>query len=107
LNPREDVDLRLTEATHRRDIVRLSSTRIIRLCGYGFLSVVPALYLAQVGFGEEQIGLLFTRTLAGDAAITLWLTTTADRFGRQRTLLAGAMLMSGAGAACRSSCPEG
>ena len=53
------------------------------------------------------MGLLFTLTLAGDAAITLWLTATADRFGRQRTLLPGAMLMSGAGAACRSSCPEG
>ncbi len=86
-----------TEA-HRRDIVHLFSTRIIRLFCYGFLSVVLALYLAQVGLREEQIGLLFTLTLAGDAGISLWLTTTADRFGRRRTLLAGALLMFGAGA---------
>ena len=83
---------------HRRDIVRLFSTRATRLFCYGFLSVVLALYLAQAGLREEQIGLLFTLTLAGDAAITLWLTATADRFGRRRTLLLGALLMSGAGA---------
>jgi len=27
---------------------------------------------------RETIGLLFTLTLAGDAGITLWITTTAD-----------------------------
>src|SRR5512137_517240 len=87
-----------TTETGRRDIVRLFSTRIIRLFCYGFLSVVLALYLAQAGLREQQIGLLFTLTLAGDAAVTLWLTTRADRFGRKRTLIAGAMLMFGAGA---------
>ncbi|HEY3310057.1 MAG TPA: MFS transporter [Anaerolineales bacterium] len=75
----------------------LFSTRIIRLFCYGFLSVILALYLAEVGLTENQIGLLFTLTLAGDAGISLWLTTSADRFGRKRTLLIGALLMSGAG----------
>jgi MFS family permease len=41
--------------------------------------------------------LLFTLTLVGDAGISLWLTTSADRFGRKRTLLVGALLMAGAG----------
>lgn len=72
-------------------------TRIIRLFCYGFLSVILALYLAQVGLPEQQIGLLFTLTLAGDAGISLWLTTSADRFGRKRTLIVGALLMLGAG----------
>ena len=80
------------------DIARLFTTRIVRLFCYGFLSVVLALYLAEAGLTEKQIGLLFTLTLAGDAAITLWLTTSADRFGRKRTLLLGALLMIGAGA---------
>jgi MFS family permease len=80
-----------------RDILTLFSTRIIRLFCYGFLSVILALYLAQVGLPEQQIGLLFTLTLAGDAGITLWLTTSADRFGRKRTLIVGALLMLGAG----------
>lgn len=82
---------------HQRDIVLLFSTRIIRLFCYGFLSVVIALYLAEAGFTEKMIGLLFTLTLAGDAGISLWLTTSADRFGRKRTLLIGALLMLGAG----------
>lgn len=85
--------------SHRRDIVILFSTRIIRLFCYGFLSVVLALYLAETGLTETQIGLLFTLTLAGDAGITLWLTTSADRLGRKRTLLLGALLMAGAGVA--------
>ena len=83
--------------SHQRDIVLLFSTRIIRLFCYGFLSVVIALYLSETGFTEKQIGLLFTLTLAGDAGISLWLTTSADRLGRKRTLLIGALLMLGAG----------
>ncbi len=80
-----------------RDIRLLFTTRSIRLFCYGFLSVILALYLAQVGLNEKQIGLLFTLTLVGDAGISLWLTTSADRFGRRRTLLIGALLMIGAG----------
>src|SRR5690349_22221702 len=82
-----------------RNITLLFSTRIIRLFCYGFLSVVLALYLAEVGFTEGQIGLLLTLTLVGDALISLWLTTSADRFGRKRTLILGALLMAGAGVA--------
>lgn len=82
----------------QRDIVVLFSTRIIRLFCYGFLSVVLALYLTETGLDEKKIGLLFTLTLAGDAGISLWLTTRADRFGRKKTLLIGALLMVGAGA---------
>jgi MFS family permease len=79
------------------DIPLLFTTRVVRLFCYGFLSVVLALYLAEAGLTEKQIGLLFTLTLAGDAGISLWLTTSADRFGRRRTLLVGALLMVGAG----------
>ena len=81
------------------DIRILFATRITRLFCYGFLSVVLALYLAEAGLSETQIGLLFTLTLLGDAVISLWLTTSADRFGRKRTLLVGALLMAGAGVA--------
>ena len=82
-----------------RDTTILFSTRILRLFCYGFLSVVLALYLAEAGLTEAQIGLLFTLTLLGDALISLWLTTSADRFGRKRTLILGALLMAGAGIA--------
>jgi MFS family permease len=75
----------------------LFSTRIVRLFAYGFLSVVLALYLKQVGLSETEIGALFTLTLLGDAGISLWITTSADRIGRRRTLLLGAGLMLFAG----------
>lgn len=76
----------------------LFATRMVRLFAYGFLSVVLALYLAQVGLDERRIGLLLTLTLVGDTAISLWITTHADRIGRRRMLLAGAALMIFAGA---------
>jgi MFS family permease len=64
---------------------------------YGFLSVVLVLYLAQLGLGQALIGLLLSFTMIGDAAISLWMTTTADRVGRRRILMAGAALMLFAG----------
>ena len=82
-----------------RDGRLLFGTRIARLFGYGFLSVVLVLYLVAIGFGALQVGLILTLTLVGDAVITLWLTTHADRIGRRRTLLAGAGLMILAGIA--------
>ncbi len=75
----------------------LFTTRIVRLFAYGFLSIVLALYLAQVGLAESAIGALFTFTLLGDAGISLWITTSADRIGRKRMLLLGAALMIFAG----------
>jgi MFS family permease len=72
----------------------LFGTRILRLFGYGFLSVVLALYLDQLGLSEFQIGLLLTLTLLGDTVISLWITTSADRVGRRRMLIAGAALMA-------------
>ncbi|HVN76694.1 MAG TPA: MFS transporter [Thermoanaerobaculaceae bacterium] len=80
-----------------RDGRRLFVTRIARLFAYGFISVVLVLYLVAAGLSEARVGLLLTLTLLGDTAISLWLTTTADRFGRRRTLIAGAGLMILAG----------
>lgn len=71
----------------------LFGTRILRLFAYGFLSVILALYLGQLGLSEVYIGLLITLTLMGDTAVSLWITTHADRIGRQRMLITGAALM--------------
>jgi MFS family permease len=79
------------------DASLLFATRIVRLFAYGFLAVVLALYLAEIGLNEKEIGLLFTLTLAGDAAVTLWITTSADRLGRRMMLGLGAGLMVFAG----------
>jgi len=81
----------------RRDVILLFSARSMRLFAYGALSVVLALYLSELGLSGVEIGLLFTLTLAGDAGVSLWITTTADRIGRKRMLLLGAGLMVMAG----------
>ena len=78
-----------------RDARLLFATRALRMFGYGALSIILVLYLAALGLGGAAIGLLLTLTLAGDAAISLLLTTHADRIGRRRTLVIGALLMAG------------
>jgi MFS family permease len=82
-----------------RDGLLLFATRSSRMFAYGLLSVVLVLYLVEVGLKEWEVGLLLTLTLAGDTAVSLWLTTTADRLGRRRTLIVGAVLMVLAGIA--------
>jgi MFS family permease len=87
----------------RRDVRLLFTTCIVRLFAYGAVSVILVLYLAEVRLTAEQIGLLLTMTLAGDTAISLWITTTADRIGRKRMLVAGALLMVLGGAVFAAS----
>ncbi len=75
----------------------LFAARTLRLFAYGFLAVVLALYLAEIGLTAGEIGLLLTLALIGDTIISLWITTAADRIGRRRMLIAGAGLMLFAG----------
>jgi MFS family permease len=80
-----------------QDARLLFDTRIIRLFAFGLISVMLVLYLRQVGLSEAEVGLLLTLTLAGDAAISLWISTHADRVGRRSMLILGGALMIGAG----------
>jgi MFS family permease len=75
----------------------LFATRFVRLFAYGSLSVVLVFYLVGIGLSEPQTGLLLTSTLIGDTVVSLYLTTRADRIGRRRMLVVGALLMVGAG----------
>jgi MFS family permease len=81
------------------DVRRLFVTRAVRLFAYGALSVILVVYLTTLGLSAAQVGTLLTLTLAGDTAVSLWLTTRADRLGRRRMLIAGAILMAAAGVA--------
>src|SRR5215469_8572403 len=71
----------------------LFGTRLVRMFAYGFLSVVLVLYLAKLGLSEGLIGVVLSLALIGDAAISLWLTTNADRLGRRKVLIVGAGLI--------------
>src|SRR6202040_2060149 len=80
-----------------RDGWLLFLTRFIRLFAYGSLSVVVVFYLIGLGLSETQTGMLLTLTLVGDTVVSLYLTTRADRIGRRRMLIVGAILMAAAG----------
>ena len=82
-----------------RDGYLLFLTRFMRLFAYGSLSVVLVFYLIGLGLNASQTGLLLTLTLVGDTVISLYLTTRADRIGRRRMLILGAVLMAAAGLA--------
>ena len=80
-----------------RDGRLLLLTRFTRLFAYGALSVVLVFYLTSLGFTTSQVGLLLTLTLVGDIVVSLFLATRADRLGRRRMLVIGAILMAAAG----------
>ena len=86
-----------------RDGWLLFLTRSTRLFAYGALSVVLVFYLTSLGLSTSQTGLLLTLTLVGDTVVSLYLTTRADRIGRQRMLIVGAILMAAAGLAFAST----
>ena len=80
-----------------RDGRLLFAMRTLRMFGYGFLAVVLVLYLVAAGLDPLAVGIVLTLTLIGDTLISLWLTTNADRLGRRRVLVVGAVLMIAAG----------
>ena len=86
-----------------RDGWLLFVTRFARLFAYGSLSVILVFYLIGFGLTEVQSGLVLTLALAGDVVVSLFLTTRADRIGRRRMLIIGAILMAAAGLAFAST----
>ena len=80
-----------------RDVRLLFATRIVRLFAFGSLSIILVLFLVSAGLSEPLVGLLFTLALAGDTALSLLVTTVADRLGRRRMLMISALGMILAG----------
>ncbi len=91
------------KAVSSADLRVLFASRLLRMFAYGMLGVVLVLYLVRLGFDGARIGLLLSLTLLGDVAISLWLATHADRWGRRRTLVVGAVLMALGGAGMAAS----
>jgi MFS family permease len=71
--------------------------RIARGIGYGFLSVVLAIYLKLLGFDEVGIGVILTATLVSSAVFTILTSILERKIGRKRLLVLFAALMSLAG----------
>ena len=75
----------------------LLASRIVRAFGYGFLSVILAIYLKLLGFEEVRIGIILTATLLSGAAFTALASVAERKIGRRRMLMLFAALMSLAG----------
>ncbi|MDR7575273.1 MAG: MFS transporter [Armatimonadota bacterium] len=76
----------------------LFAARALRMFAYGFLSVVLALYLSDLGLTPAQVGGLFTAALLGGAVTTGAVGTLAGRWGRRGVLRRFALLMAVSGA---------
>jgi MFS family permease len=77
---------------------RLLATRVLRGFGYGYLGVVLAIYLEQIGLSTFQVGLVLGAAVAGSAAMNILWSLLADRYGRRRTVATMALLMALGGA---------
>jgi len=75
----------------------LFTARMVRAFSYGFLSIILAIYLKQIGFADILIGAILSITLLNSVFFTLFASFYADRFGRKKILVSYAVLMAVAG----------
>src|SRR5687768_10749688 len=80
-----------------RDGWLLFATNGVRLFAYGFVAVVLGLYLKELGLPAWAIGVVFTAAIGGGGVMTGLLSAIADRLGRRKVLVLGAVLMALAG----------
>ena len=71
--------------------------RGLRAFADGFVAVLLPAYLIALGFGQFDVGVISTATLAGSAAATLALGAIGHRWAPRRLLLGAALLMAATG----------
>ena len=72
----------------------LFAAKGVRAFGFGWLSVVLALYLAKRGLSSAEIGAVFTATMVEDALLTMLLSALATRIGPARVMVLTAPLIT-------------
>jgi MFS family permease len=75
-----------------KDLIILILTKILRMFSYGAISVIFYNVLIYKGVEIKDVGILQSLISFGDIVISLYLTTRADKIGRRKTLIIGAML---------------
>jgi MFS family permease len=66
--------------------------KAVRTVPYGFLGVIYAVYLAQLGVDPFLIGIVLTLTVVSSALYTFIISFLADRIGRRKTLVFFALM---------------
>src|SRR5262245_29881170 len=79
------------------DVRRIVSARAIRGFADGFVSVLLAQYLTDLGFSPVEVGAIVTGTLIGSAVLTLTFGLTAHRTSLRALLLGACGLMAATG----------
>jgi len=69
----------------RRDLRTVLAVQALRAFAYGFASVVLGTSLADSGFTDAQVGLIFAAMLAGNAIVGTLVGLVGERVGRRRT----------------------
>jgi len=77
-----------------RDGKLLLLSSVTRMLGFGFLSIILAIYLTSAGYDALHTGIIITATLVSSSFFTLFAGVFGDRIGRRRTLMLFAGLMS-------------
>jgi MFS family permease len=76
----------------QRDVLVLMASRGVRAFAFSYLSVVFAIYLAQLGYSTVTVGLVFSTGYATSALLTAVWGYLADRYGRKNILILLAVL---------------
>ncbi len=71
----------------RRDGRLILLEKTVRTVPYGYLGVLFAVYLGQLGFDPLAIGIVLTLTVLSSALYTFVVSFLADRIGRRKTLI--------------------
>jgi len=71
--------------------------RALRAFADGYVAVLLPAYLLALGFGQFEVGVLGTVTLAGSALATIAVGSVGHRWPQRRLLLAAALLMAATG----------
>jgi MFS family permease len=71
----------------------LLAAKAARAFGFGLNSVALGLYLAELGVGGPEIGVILGGALFGTLLLTLVIALRGDHVGRRRVLIAGSLLM--------------
>ncbi|MFI5419478.1 MAG: MFS transporter [Nitrososphaerales archaeon] len=87
----------MTASWLKRDGKIILAARGVRTFGYGFLSVILAIYLQELGFDPIVIGIVLTSILISGAFFTLLGSLYSDVIGRKKFLILYAILMATSG----------
>lgn len=79
------------------DLILLFAGRGLRSLTQGYLTIIVPLYVAQLGYDAEHLGILFTASAIASAVLASAIGFFSDRYGRRTMLVIISLLVTGGG----------